>query len=83
MDVRGPKVIKGEFEPGFKSRFHYKDLNIITDTATELHVPLPATAVVHELFSAMLAAGRGDLDHSGVITVIEDLVGVKARTTEE
>jgi len=83
MDVRGPKVIQGEFEPGFKSRFHYKDLNIIMDTATELHVPLPATAVAHELFSAMLAAQRGDLDHSGVVTVLEDLAGVKARTAEE
>ena len=27
MDVRGPKIIKGEFEPGFRSKFHYKDLN--------------------------------------------------------
>jgi 3-hydroxyisobutyrate dehydrogenase-like beta-hydroxyacid dehydrogenase len=53
------------------------------DTATELHVPLPATAVAHELFSAMLAAQRGDLDHSGVVTVLEDLAGVKARTAEE
>ncbi len=82
MDVRGPKVIKGEFEPGFRSRFHYKDLNIIMETAKELHVPLPATAIAHELFSALLAAGRGDLDHSAVITVLEDLAQVKARTSE-
>jgi 2-hydroxy-3-oxopropionate reductase len=82
MDVRGPMIIKGEFAPGFKSKFHYKDLNIIMETAKELHVPLPATAIAHELFSALLAAGRGDLDHSAVITVLEDLAGVEARTTE-
>ncbi|MBC7238212.1 MAG: NAD(P)-dependent oxidoreductase, partial [Chloroflexi bacterium] len=29
MDVRGPRVIKGDFAPGFRARFHYKDLNII------------------------------------------------------
>ena len=81
MDVRGPKVIKGQFEPGFKSKFHYKDLNIIMETAKELLVPLPATAVAHELFSALLAAGRGDLDHSAVITVLEDLARVEARTS--
>ena len=34
MDVRGPLAIRGNFEPGFRSRFHYKDLNIIMDTAT-------------------------------------------------
>lgn len=82
MDVRGPKIVKGEFEPGFKSRFHYKDLNIIMETAKELRVPLPATAIAHELFSALLAAGRGDLDHSAVITVLEGLAGIEARTTE-
>jgi 2-hydroxy-3-oxopropionate reductase len=83
MDVRGPKIIKGEFEPGFKSRFHYKDLNIIMDTARALNVPLPATAVAHELFSAMMASGRGELDHSAVINIIEDLAKVQARSKEK
>ena len=82
MDVRGPKIIKGEFEPGFKSKFHYKDLNIIMETARELNVPLPATAIAQQLFSALLAAGRGELDHSAVINVLENLAGVKARTGE-
>ncbi|MDP2966243.1 MAG: 2-hydroxy-3-oxopropionate reductase [Pelolinea sp.] len=82
MEVRGPKIIKGEFEPGFKSRFHYKDLNIIMDTARALNVPLPATAVAHELFSAMMASGRGELDHSAVINIIEDLAKIQARTKE-
>ena len=80
MDVRGPKLIKGEFEPGFKSKFHYKDLNIIMETAKQLNVPLLATAVAHELFSALMASGRGDLDHSAVINIIEDLAKVEART---
>lgn len=80
MDVRGPKVVRGEFEPGFKSRFHYKDLNIIMAAARDLQVPLPATAVAHELFSALIAHGKGDLDHSAVITIIEDLANVQART---
>ena len=83
MDVRGPKIIAGQFEPGFKSKFHYKDLNIIMDTAKRLHVPLPASAIAHELFAALLASGRGDLDHSAVINVIEDLAGVQARAKTE
>ncbi len=80
MDVRGPKVIKGDFAPGFKSRFHYKDLNIIMNTARDYGVPLPTTSVVHELFGAMLAQGNGELDHSGIITVIESLAKAEART---
>ena len=80
MDVRGEKVVNGDFTPGFKSKFHYKDLNIIMKTALDYGVPLPATGVVHELFTAMLAKNRGDYDHSGIITVIEDLAGIEART---
>ena len=80
MDVRGPQVIKGNFAPGFKSKFHYKDLNIIMDTARRLNVPLPATAIAHELFSALIASGGGDLDHSAVIKVIEAMAGIEARS---
>jgi 2-hydroxy-3-oxopropionate reductase len=83
MDVRGPKLIKGEFEPGFKSKFHYKDLNIIMETAKELNAPLPCTAVAHALFCAMIASDRGDLDHSAVINIIEDLAKVEVRTKLE
>jgi len=79
-DVRGPRVIQGDFQPGFRGRFHFKDLNIIMKTGNDYGVPLPVTSLVHELFAAMLAAGRGDLDHTGVITVLEGLAGVEART---
>ncbi len=80
MDVRGPRVVKGDFEPGFKSRFHYKDLNIIMETARTHNAVLPASALAHQLFSALLAADRGELDHSAIITVIEDLSHCQART---
>jgi 2-hydroxy-3-oxopropionate reductase len=80
MDVRGPRIIKGDFEPGFRSRFHYKDLNIIRETARAFGCCLPASALAHELFSAMQANGWGDLDHSAVIKVIEQLSNVEVRT---
>jgi 2-hydroxy-3-oxopropionate reductase len=83
MDVRGPMAIRGNFAPGFRSRFHYKDLNIIMDTATDLQVPLPATAVAHELFTALMATGRGELDHSAVLNIIEDMAGIQARTQQD
>lgn len=80
MDVRGPRVIRGDFAPGFRSRFHFKDLNIVRETARAFECSLPASALAHELFSAMQASGWGDLDHSAVIKVIESLSGVEART---
>ena len=80
MDARGKRVISGDFQPGFKSRFHYKDLNIVMSAARDYDVPLPMTGLAHQLFAAMQVAGRSDLDHTGVITVLEDLAGAQART---
>jgi len=80
MDVRGPRVIRGDFEPGFKAKLHYKDINIVMQSGRDYGVPLPASAIARELFGAMLAAGRGELDHSAILTVLEDLARVEART---
>ena len=79
-DVRGPKVIQGDFKPGFKGKLHFKDLNIIMKTSAEVGVSLPVTSVVYSLFSALIASGQGDLDHTAVITVLEKLAGTEART---
>ncbi|MHB1355913.1 MAG: NAD(P)-dependent oxidoreductase, partial [Anaerolineae bacterium] len=73
MDVRGPRIVKGDYAPGFRSRFHYKDLNIIRDTARAFGACLPASALAHELFTAMVANGWGELDHSAIVKVIEKL----------
>ncbi|HEX9012981.1 MAG TPA: 2-hydroxy-3-oxopropionate reductase, partial [Anaerolineaceae bacterium] len=83
MDVRGPRLIQGDFAPGFKSKFHLKDLNIIMETARDMNVPLPASALAQQLYNALAASGRGDLDHSAVINIIEDLARVQARTKTE
>lgn len=73
MDVRGPKILQGDYTPGFRASFHYKDLNIIREAARAFGASLPASALAHELFSAMMANGWGNLDHSAVVKVIEKL----------
>jgi 2-hydroxy-3-oxopropionate reductase len=75
LDQKKPNYVANSYNPGFKIDLHFKDLGLIMETARELGVPLPATAVVQELFSALRVKGRGGLDHSGVITLLEDLAG--------
>jgi hypothetical protein len=36
-------------------------------------------ALVEQLFAALRVKGRGGFDHSGVITLFEDLAGVQVR----
>jgi 2-hydroxy-3-oxopropionate reductase len=78
LDQKTPNYVHNAYKPGFKIDLHYKDLGLIMESARALGVPLPATAVVQELFSALRVKGRGQLDHSAVITLLEDLAGVSA-----
>lgn len=76
LEMRGPTMVKHEFAPGFRIRLHRKDLNIALNAGREEGVPLAVTALVSQLFEAANATGRGDLDHSALLTVIEDAAGV-------
>ncbi|HEY7543128.1 MAG TPA: 2-hydroxy-3-oxopropionate reductase [Methylomirabilota bacterium] len=76
LDQKKPNYLANSYNPGFKIDLHYKDLGLIMESARALGVPLPATAAVQELFSALRVKGRGGLDHSGVITLLEDLAGL-------
>ena len=74
-----PKIIEGDFSSEGDLDIHLKDLDIVTQTARELGVPLVLTNVAKEILRAAQAMGRGTLDGGGVITVLEDTVGVKVR----
>jgi 2-hydroxy-3-oxopropionate reductase len=75
LELKGQKVIDRDFAPGFRIDLHRKDLAIALAAGRQQGVPLPATALVDQLFLALASAGRGDLDHSALITIYEDLAG--------
>jgi 2-hydroxy-3-oxopropionate reductase len=75
LEQKKANYIAGTYNPGFKVDLHYKDLGLIMESASALGVPVPTTAVVQQLFNALRVKGRGGLDHSGVITLLEDLAG--------
>ncbi|MFB6161094.1 MAG: NAD(P)-dependent oxidoreductase [Haloferacaceae archaeon] len=79
LHERAPRVIRGNFEPGFFSSYQYKDLRIATDAGQEFGVPMPATQVVHDMYKAMEEMGHGRDDHSAVIQVIETMADDQAR----
>lgn len=75
MEMRGPTMVKHQFDPGFRVDYHRKDLGIIMDTGKEFGVSLPVTALVGQLYDSLAANGYGDLDHSALIKAIESLAG--------
>ena len=71
MEVKREKLLSRDFPPGGRSRSHFKDLGIALATARESGVSLPATAVVNEMFGALVARGMGDRDHSALIALLD------------
>jgi 2-hydroxy-3-oxopropionate reductase len=73
MEVKRDKFLERDFEPGGKVEFHRKDLRIALEAGREYGVPLPATAMVCQMFEALTTKGRGGHDHSSLLALIEDL----------
>jgi 2-hydroxy-3-oxopropionate reductase len=75
IEVKREKYLDRRFMPGGRAELHLKDLGIALEVARDLGVVLPHTALLAQLFQAMQRKGWGDLDHSGLIRVFEELSG--------
>jgi len=77
LEVHGERMLKRTFDPGFRIRLHQKDLNLALAAARELGVALPSTAVVQQMFSACVAHGGADRDHSALVMATEGLAATE------
>ena len=71
LEVHGKRMLDNDFKPGFKTKLHQKDLKIVMDTAHQLGLALPGTALVAQHLNALMGSGDGELDSSAVVKVIE------------
>ena len=70
---RGPRMIKGDFAPGFTIDLMQKDMRLILQTAAEAKTAVPAASLVHQLFTSAQAAGRGKDGTQALFTVMQKL----------
>ena len=72
MEAKKEKFFSHDFEPGFRIELHHKDLGIALAAGREYGVALPATAIVDQMLEALKAKGRGNRDHSALLTLLEE-----------
>jgi 2-hydroxy-3-oxopropionate reductase len=77
LEAKAPMMLAHDFKPGFRINLHIKDLLNALDTSHEVSAPLPLTAAVLEMLTAVKADGHEGDDHSGLVQFYESL----ARTT--
>ena len=79
IELRGASMLAHDFAPGGRIKTHHKDLGIILELGRMYGVSLPVTALVDQMFASLVTRGRGDLDHTALLTYLEDLAAHRVR----
>ena len=79
MQNYAPKMLAGDFRPGFMVDLQQKDLRLVLESAYAGHVSLPGTSLVHALYTALQQDGGGREGNHALLRVIERLSGIEAR----
>lgn len=77
LEHQGERFLQRNFTPGFRTRLQYKDLNIAMDTGRAYGAPLPATALVHQFYGALMAQDATDADHAILVTLLEEMANIQ------
>ena len=69
----GPRIVKGDFDPGFYIKHFVKDMGIALVEAKAMRLALPGLALVNQFYQAAIAQGLEDLGTQGLYKVLERL----------
>jgi 3-hydroxyisobutyrate dehydrogenase len=71
----GPRLLRGDLEPGFKVDHFIKDLGIALSDARRLGVSLPGTALAQQLYVAAASQGLGQKGTHALAVAVAGLSG--------
>lgn len=77
LEVHGKRMLDNDYTPGFKTKLHQKDINIVMQTAKELGLSLPGAALVMQHLNALMGTGGAELDSAAVMKIIERESGME------
>jgi len=73
---RGPQMARRDWRPGFTIDLQQKDLRLALAAADELGVPLPATALVFQLYRSLQQRGLGSEGNHALVKALEEMSGI-------
>jgi 2-hydroxy-3-oxopropionate reductase len=71
LEVHGQRMLERNFQPGFKTKLHHKDIKIALQTAHELGVAIPGTALAAQYLNVLMGTEQGELDSSAMVMAQE------------
>ena len=71
MSNLGPRVLKGDFEPGFMAHPQQKDLKLVLQAANDIQPSLPGVSLAHQLFIIVQRLGGSEEGTQALIKAYE------------
>lgn len=81
--AKGPAVFARNFETNFSIKWMHKDVGLMIDSANRQDVPVPLTALTHQMLKAAVAEGYGEEDMCASIKVLERVTGVTVKKSQK
>jgi len=78
-ELRVPRILKGDYEPGGTIDISYKDQELETAFAKRLGVPVLLANVTQQVYQMARAQGLNKQDGSAVVKIFEQMAGVTVR----
>lgn len=82
MDVKGRKMIDGDFAPVARLSQHRKDVRLIQDAAEKAGLQLPLSELHERLLMEAERLGFGESDNSAIIRALEAMASRKQQRPE-
>jgi 3-hydroxyisobutyrate dehydrogenase len=73
---RAPQIMRRDWRPGFTIDLQQKDLRLVLAAADQFGVPLPATALIFQLYRTLQAQGLGAEGNHALVKALEHLGGL-------
>ena len=81
LDVLAPKIVKGDYSPGFSIDNFVKDLTIALEEAEAMRLSLPGLALVKQLYISIQAMGKGSSGNQALYLALEKLANMDTNQT--
>ena len=82
MSNLGPRILKGDFAPGFMIDLLQKDVKLVVQAANDVQLGLPGISLMHQLLNCVQRLGAGEEGIQAVIKAYERQAGIEARAGE-
>lgn len=75
LDSYAPRILRGDYEPGFFVEHFVKDLEIALAEANRLGLTLPGAELAQRLYRALVESGRGRKGSQALLLALAELAG--------